>query len=107
MGEVWKDKPFLFQFLFHFPFYSEKDINKLMDYSYYHIWEFEEDFYDSDVYNAVFNNYWSVYNLYWKHPYNSLAPRMISSGPLSLPKVSITILLLSFIVNTSIPNYLF
>lgn len=79
MGEVWKDKPFLFQFLFHFPFYSEKDINKLMDYSYYHIWEFEEDFYDSDVYNAVFNNYWSVYNLYWKHPYNSLAPRMIST----------------------------
>jgi len=78
MGEVWKDKPFLFQFIFHFPFYSEKDINKLMDYSYYHIWKFEEDFYDSDVYNAVFNNYRSVYNLYWKHPYNSLAPRMSS-----------------------------
>ena len=47
-----------------------------MNYSYYYIWKIKEDFYESGIYNKIFNKKISIYNLFGEYPYNSLAPRM-------------------------------
>ena len=70
----WNGEP-LYQFLFHFPFFSAKEINNMMNYSYYSLWK-EPDNYSIEemVENLLYTK--SLYNRYWKQPYGALMPRM-------------------------------
>lgn len=81
MWDVWKDVPSLFQFLFHFPFYSEEKINRLMVYSYYELWNWlknniKEPFLWDRMDNIL--SLYNLYNIFWKYPYHTLMPRMNS-----------------------------
>ena len=78
MWEVWKDTPSLFQFLFHFPFYSEKEINNMMNYSYYEDWNYLKDKDKELVLDENFSKPSSLYNLFWMYPFYSLKPRFQS-----------------------------
>lgn len=78
MWEVWKDAPSLFQFLFHFPFYSEKRINNLMNYSYYEDWNYLKDNSEELFLDENFSKPSSLYNLFWMYPFYSLKPRFRS-----------------------------
>ena len=78
MWEVWKDTPSLFQFLFHFPFYSEKEINNMMNYSYYEDWNYLKDKDKELVLDENFSKPSSLYNMFWLYPFYSLKPRFQS-----------------------------
>jgi len=65
MWDVWKNTPSLYQFLFHFPFYSEKEINRLMIYSYYEFWNWLKDNSKKSFLGDTMKNSLSLYNIFW------------------------------------------
>ena len=70
----WNGEP-MYQFLFHFPFFSAKEINNMMNYSYYSLWkEPDNDNIGEMIDNLLYIK--SLYNRYWKEPYSALMPRM-------------------------------
>lgn len=72
----WNSEP-MYQFLFHFPFFSAKEINNMMNYSYYSLWkEPDNDSIGEMIDNLLYIK--SLYNRYWKEPYSALMPRMHS-----------------------------
>ena len=77
LWDIWNNIPSLYQFLFHFPFYSEKDTNKLMNYWYYNFrkWNNKDDIFDKTLYDYSLLYNYSLYNIYWKYPYQILMPR--------------------------------
>ena len=78
LWDIWNNKPSLYQFLFHFPFLSENEIDKLMNYSYYLYWEDSknDNFTTDNIIDKISYNKYSLYNLFWIYPYGALTPRM-------------------------------
>ena len=76
MWDIWKDTPSLFQFLFHFPFYSENEIDRLMVYFYYEFWDRLKNSSKEPTLGDKIKNIPYLYNMFWKYPYNVLIPRM-------------------------------
>ena len=72
LKDYWINNPSLTQFIFHFPFYSYKDTENLMLYSYNMIynWEFNNNFE-----NELFGKTWLLYNIPGNITYSVLQPR--------------------------------